>query len=277
MNKKIHIMIKSILLIISLIHIPLQEPFIEFLKIIRNHLGVQALPLKNYESIDMKKSLCYFDSPKMEIKAEKIENQKEIIPTKQFKKKRIYIYNTHQEEAYQDQGGVLEGAYYLQNLLEDKGYEVIVEDRKIKDYLNQHQLTYNESYEASYTYLTDTLKNQSFDLIIDFHRDSIDRSLCVLDKNNQKYAKMMFVIGGSNDNYEILKKHATSLHEQIDKIVPGIMRNIMTRDIAYYNQYVADEIVLLEVGSDANLYQEVQNSLHVLAQGIDAYFKEKSS
>ena len=226
---------------------------------------------------NIKQQLCYYQASPMpstpKIVKEKVQPQ---IQTKKNGRK-IYIYSTHQEEGYQDQGTVIEGSKYLQSLLEAKGYEVLVEERSVQAYLDTNALTYNESYYASYAYLNDTLKKDSYDLIIDFHRDSIDRSLSVFEYQQKQYAKMMFVIGGSNQNYDKLLALASSLHQQIDQQAPGIMRSIMTRDIAYYNQYVNDAMVLIEVGSEANTFQEVKNSVEVLAEGIDEYFKERSS
>lgn len=230
-----------------------------------------------HTQFNIKQQLCYYQASPMpstpKIVKEKVQPQ---IQTKKNGRK-IYIYSTHQEEGYQDQGTVIEGSKYLQSLLEAKGYEVLVEERSVQAYLDTNALTYNESYYASYAYLNDTLKKDSYDLIIDFHRDSIDRSLSVFEYQQKQYAKMMFVIGGSNQNYDKLLALASSLHQQIDQQAPGIMRSIMTRDIAYYNQYVNDAMVLIEVGSEANTFQEVKNSVEVLAEGIDEYFKERSS
>lgn len=279
MIKKLHILVKSGFVLFVFTNTAFNEPLLESVHRLRYSFVTSALKSPSLQHLDLKRMMCYYDSS-IEIQNNHTTNstkqETQILKTNVTKKnQKIYIYNTHQEEEYRDEGGVYEGALYLKKLLEKKGYEVLVEERLINDYLNQHQLTYNESYEASYTYLTDTLKDQSFDLIIDFHRDSIDRSMCVFEDNQKKYAKLMFVIGGSNDNYATLKANTDALHQKIDGILPGIMRAAMTRDIAYYNQYVSDEMVLLEVGSDANDYAEVQNSLEIVAEGIDAFLKEK--
>lgn len=48
----------------------------------------------------------------------------------------------------------------------------------------------------------------------------------------------------------------------------------MTRE-AYYNQEVAKNIILMELGGDVNTFEEVSNSLDVIADGIyDVLTKE---
>lgn len=278
MKPKFSILIKLCLIISVLIYMPIKEAMRDFF----NKTKLQWIQYQwdddfLHTQFNIKQQLCYYQASPMpstpKIVKEKVQPQ---IQTKKNGRK-IYIYSTHQEEGYQDQGTVIEGSKYLQSLLEAKGYEVLVEERSVQAYLDTNALTYNESYYASYAYLNDTLKKDSYDLIIDFHRDSIDRSLSVFEYQQKQYAKMMFVIGGSNQNYDQLLALASSLHQQIDQQAPGIMRSIMTRDIAYYNQYVNDAMVLIEVGSEANTFQEVKNSVEVLAEGIDEYFKERSS
>lgn len=278
MKPKFSILIKLCLIISVLIYMPIKEAMRDFF----NKTKLQWIQYQwdddfLHTQFNIKQQLCYYQASPMpstpKIVKEKVQPQ---IQTKKNGRK-IYIYSTHQKEGYQDQGTVIEGSKYLQSLLEAKGYEVLVEERSVQAYLDTNALTYNESYYASYAYLNDTLKKDSYDLIIDFHRDSIDRSLSVFEYQQKQYAKMMFVIGGSNQNYDKLLALASSLHQQIDQQAPGIMRSIMTRDIAYYNQYVNDAMVLIEVGSEANTFQEVKNSVEVLAEGIDEYFKERSS
>ena len=281
MKPKLSILIKLCLILSVLIYMPIKETMITYLsksksQLIEGHWSADFI----HKNFNIKQQLCYYQGYSSSQEPTTMNTTQEDKQTqKQVKKngKKIYIYSTHQEEGYQEEGTVVEGSKYLQSLLKKKGYEVLVEERSVQAYLDENALTYNESYYATYAYLNDTLKNDSYDLIIDFHRDSIDRSLSVFEYQQKKYAKMMFVIGGSNQNYDKLLALATVLHQQIDQQAPGIMRSIMTRDIAYYNQYVSDAMVLIEVGSEANTFSEVKNSVKVLAEGIDSYFKGLSS
>lgn len=261
---------KLLLICFLWMQLPYRKQWFKTLEEYRTQIGISTL--NNYEihTINLKQELSYYPL-EQKIKENKKNTTNEITKQKQQK---IYIYNTHQEETYQDGHSVVEGAKYLQSLLEKKGYKVILEERKMSDYLKKYDYTYNESYYASYAYLQDQLKKNQFDLIIDFHRDSIPRTLSVYEKKQKQYAKVMFVIGGSNDNYKSLLQCANTLHAHMEQILPGMMRDVMTRDIAYYNQHVHNQMVLIEVGSDANTFQEVKNSIDVISQGIDLYLKD---
>ena len=281
MKSKMVLLIKIGLILVILMKLPIQNELLFMIQkhkqqLIQNTMMDQIL----HNQTNLKQQLCYFDelpsSPKISQTKEKTTTIKKVKKMQQVKNnKSIYIYSTHQEEAYQDKGTVVEASHYLQSLLQEMGYEVLVEERKINDYLNQHQLTYNESYQASYYYLNDTLQTQSFDLIIDFHRDSIERSLSVFNDGKKQYAKLMFVIGGSNENVTQLETLATNLRQCIDAYAPGIMRYNMTREPAYYNQHVSNQMVLIEVGSETNQYQEVLNSIELIAKGINDYLMGK--
>lgn len=205
------------------------------------------------------------------IKAYELEEVENLHSTSVAKKdeKKIYIYNTHQDELYQDQYSVLDASYYLQSKLQQYGFEVIVEDASFKDYRNQHQLTYNDSYQVSQYYLEQAIKKHGpFDLCIDLHRDSIPYDLSVLTINQTKYAKLMFVVAGSSKNYKQVLKHSQNYEQVMNEYQKGIMRNTMIRKEAYYNQFIQEHIVLIECGSDANYFDEVKNSLDYLAKAI---------
>lgn len=186
------------------------------------------------------------------------------------KEKKIYIYNTHQEELYQDQYSVLDASYYLQSKLQQYGFEVIVEDANFKDYRNKHQLTYNDSYQVSQYYLEQAIKKYgNFTLCIDLHRDSIPYNLSMININQKKYAKLMFVVAGSSKNYQQVLDASMNYEKTINSYQNGIMRNTMTRKEAYYNQFIQSNIVLIECGSDTNSFDEVKNSLDYLAKAIN--------
>lgn len=200
-----------------------------------------------------------------------IEKQEEIqnIPTNQDKGKSIYIYSTHQKEAYKDEATVLEGSKYLALLLKKLGYDVVVENRNLTNELNQKGLSYDQSYLISRSVLNDALiEHRGFDLIIDFHRDSVPRSSSYIQSNGNNYAKMMIVLGGLSSHFEKIQKNAMLLYDKTNQIENGIMKNILIRE-AYYNQDISENMLLIEVGSDENYYEEVKNSLEVLSKAID--------
>lgn len=185
--------------------------------------------------------------------------------------KTVYIYNTHQSEEYEGGETVMDAAAVLGNELEERGIHVVLETANFAEYLKAKGLDYNASYEASKSFMNDALVNYGgFDLIIDLHRDAIPREVSYLKANGKTYAKMMPVIGGLSKNADVIKKNSSTLSDIIDSKVHGIMRSTMVRE-AYYNQSVSDRMMLIECGGDVNPFDEVKNSMEVLADGIYDY------
>lgn len=184
------------------------------------------------------------------------------------KDKSIYIYSTHQQEAYIGDLTVYNASQILAEKLRILGYTVVVEDGDFIKYGQENDMDYNMSYQVSRKFITDAIMNHAgFDLIIDFHRDSVPRESTYITVNGIDYAKMMCVIGGLTENAYEITKTASTLYDSCNALVNGIMKNTMTRE-AYYNQDMSDKMLLIEVGSDNNTFDEVKNSVGVLASGI---------
>ena len=161
------------------------------------------------------------------------------------------------------------GANYLKECLSKYDYEVIVENSDFKKYRDQNGYTYNDSYVVSKFFIEEAIKKYGkFDLIIDFHRDSIARDLCVSTIDEQNYAKMMFVVAGSSKFHDQVEKLCNQYYHWINEQKMGIMRNVYVRKEAYYNQFIQENMILVECGSDQNYFEEVKNSLQYLAMAI---------
>ncbi|MEG0362127.1 MAG: stage II sporulation protein P [Longicatena sp.] len=220
--------------------------------------------------------------PKDEIQVETTQENPVTIPSTPKPKeeiaktgKKIYIYNTHQEESYTDKKTVLDASILLAQHLEEKGFKVVVETNNFKNYRDQNGIAYDRAYVVSYKYLNDALVNYGgFDLCIDLHRDSIPRNASYKEANGKTYATAMMVIGGLGKNAKSATQISTTLTDTINTKVSGMMRSPMTRE-AFYNQEVHPNIVLMEVGGDVNSFVEVTNSLSVIADGIYDYLEKR--
>lgn len=182
--------------------------------------------------------------------------------------KKIYIYNTHQSEDYSNEATVMDAAALLANELQAKGYQVIVETNDFNAYARENGFDYNTLYQVSNKFINDAfVKYGGFDFIIDLHRDAIPRSATVLEKN-KTYAKIMCVIGGLTNYAEEIHQKALTLTDIMNKQVDGIMKAPMVRE-AYYNQGMAHNMILIELGSNTNTFEEVKTSIPILANGLD--------
>lgn len=212
--------------------------------------------------------------PFQNIYSESVENVVSSLTTtnvqKQLNGKSIYIYNTHQGEKYATKS-VKEGSRYLVQLLENKGYEVDYEITDFELYKTKNHIDYAKSYTVSQKYLSQAVKEHGeYDLVIDFHRDSIKKSLSTITVDNKSYAKLMFVVGKGSSHYSEVNKRCEKLADMLNEKIPKICRGVYLKQ-SHYNQGVTDNMMLIEVGANENTYEEVQNSLNILAMVLDEY------
>lgn len=189
------------------------------------------------------------------------------VPTKD---KKIHIYNTHQGEEY-DGFNVVEGANYLKDCLNNKGYQCDVEENDFEGYKAVHKIAYNKSYTVSKMYLEESLKlSGGYDLIIDFHRDSISKELSTISHDGKSYAKIMFVVGKSSGKFDAVNQLSQKLSDLANATVPKISRGVYVKK-SHYNQGISDNMVLIEVGAQSNTKEEVQATVEIIAKAIGEY------
>ena len=190
--------------------------------------------------------------------------------SKVVKDKKIHIYNTHQGEEYDGYNVVL-GANYLKDCLSSQGYQCDVESNDFEGYKAVHNIAYNKSYSVSKMYLEQSIQsNGGYDLIIDFHRDSISKELSTINHNGKSYAKIMFVVGKSSGKFDAVNQLSQQLSDIANTIVPKISRGVYVKQ-SHYNQGTSDNMVLIEVGAQSNTKEEIQDTVEVIASAIGKY------
>lgn len=190
--------------------------------------------------------------------------------SKVVKDKKIHIYNTHQSEEYNGYNVIL-GANYLKDCLSSQGYQCDVEANDFEGYKAVHNIAYNKSYSVSKMYLEQSLQsNGEYDLIIDFHRDSISKKLSTINHNGKSYAKVMFVVGKSSGKFDAVNQLSQQLSDIVNSIVPKISRGVYVKQ-SHYNQGTSNNMVLIEVGAQSNTKEEIQATVEVIAEAIGKY------
>lgn len=195
----------------------------------------------------------------------------------------VYIYNTHDTESYSlpvvnDYSvtpNVKIASYILKDYLNDYGIESTVESKPIKDYLKKHNLNYNYSYQASREYLLDELKKYDYKLLIDLHRDSASIKNTLYEKDNKRYARIMFVLGKDYDTYKDNEAVLNDLNNRINKEYKGLSRGIFIRKTSKFNQDISPRSLLIEVGGVDNTLEEINNTLEMLAKILFEYINEE--
>ena len=163
----------------------------------------------------------------------------------------------------------------MKDYLNDFGIESFVEKKSIKKYLNKYKLDYTGSYAASRAYMKEELKNNNYKILIDLHRDSARHKYTLYEKNNKKYAKIMFVLTTKHKNYKKNESFVTNINKRIIKKYKGLSRGIIRRDDVIFNQDLSPRAILIELGGVDNTLEEINNTLYVLAKVIKDYIKEE--
>lgn len=213
-------------------------------------------------------------------KVNKIINVEE---TKIDSKPIIYIYNTHDTESYtlpfiSDYSitpNVKIASYILKDHLNDLNINSVVEKRTIKSYLNKNKLDYSYSYQASRNYIRDELKKNDYLILIDLHRDSATKKYTSYEKDNKKYARIMFVLGKNYSTYSDNEKFMNNLNDRINKNYKGLSRGVFIRKSSKYNQDLSKRAILIEVGGVDSTLEEINNTLYVFANILNDYINEE--
>ena len=188
-------------------------------------------------------------------------------------KPKIYLYNTHQTEEYQTselleftiKPTVMINNYILEDIFNRNGYQTLVEERSIKEVLNNNNWKYSSSYKASRIYLEDSYKlNPSLEYFIDLHRDSLSHDKTYINIEGKDYAKILFLIGLDNPNYEKNMILTEKINNKLNEYYPGLSKGILKKGgegvNGIYNQDFNENVILVEVGGYENTTTEVLNS-----------------
>ena len=194
----------------------------------------------------------------------------------------VYIYNTHDTEKYSvpfisDYSvtpTVKMVSYIFKEHLNNEGISVLVENKKIKDYLTKHKLNYYGCYDASRSYIKQASKNNDFKILIDLHRDSVKYKQTLYTKDNKKYAKVMFVVTTKHKSYKKNLKFAEYLDSKLNQDYKGLSRGIYKRSDVIFNQDLNDNAILIELGGVDNQIEELNNTLEILSKIIKEYLGE---
>ncbi|RJE90480.1 stage II sporulation protein P [Paenibacillus sp. 1011MAR3C5] len=137
------------------------------------------------------------------------------------------------------------------------------------------------NYAYSYKYSKKTVKEAmassgDLKLFFDLHRDSQKRKYTTTEINGTSYAQVYFVIGNKNPNWKENEAFATKIHNALEKKYPGISRGIWgkTTGNAEYNQSLAPESALIEIGGIENTLEECYRTADALAEVISAIYWE---
>lgn len=208
----------------------------------------------------------------------KIESKKEN-PT-------IYIYNTHQTEDYKPTSyleysvnpNVLMASYILEEQLSKKGHVVLVEEESVSKLRTTLGLNYAGSYKVTRSMMENAKKNNpTLKYYIDLHRDSLTRDKTTLTVDSKSYAKILFIVGLENSNYQENLDFTNKISDLLNQKVKGLSKGIYKKEgplvNGVYNQDFSNRVILIELGGNENTIDEVYRSLIVLGEVLDEVIK----
>ncbi len=198
----------------------------------------------------------------------------------------VYIYNTHQLETYSNGGienlnvtpNIMMTSYLLSEKLTKLGVPSIVEDTNMAEFIRVSNLENSEVYATSRIFINNAkTKNPSLKYFIDIHRDSVDKNISTCEINGKKYARILFVIGTSNETYSENEKIVRKIDDISDDLYPCMSRGIYKRETkgwsVAYNQDISPNVMLIEVGAKENTIDEVLNTVDALSKVLKKYMK----
>ncbi|MGG0788185.1 stage II sporulation protein P [Peribacillus simplex] len=146
--------------------------------------------------------------------------------------------------------------------LADKGIGSSLDKTDIMGNLNNKGLNFAKSYQESRSSVQTALaNNKDLEYLIDIHRDSKRKKDTTITIKGKEYAKIAFVIGGNNPNFEKNAALANKLHKALEKKYPGISRGVMKQGGSshngIYNQDLSGNAMLIEVGGVDNTFEEM--------------------
>lgn len=199
------------------------------------------------------------------------------------KNPRVYIYSSHQLEEYAKEENELNtpNVIIASNLLKEKlnsfNIETIVEEGNIIEFMRVNNYTHSYSYVASRYFIEPVIEKNDFDLIIDLHRDSNKKESSTVTINGKNYAKVLFVIGLENENYQKNLEVTEKINNIILQKYPTLTRGIYKKEgpgvDGVYNQDLNSNMILLELGGYQNTTVEITNTINIMSEIIKQYLE----
>ncbi len=183
----------------------------------------------------------------------------------------VLIYHTHASEAYIDTAD--EGSYRtvdtnknmvaigerMKEVLESEYGIKVIHDTSLHDVPS-----YNNSYTNSLASAQKILEeNPSIKYVFDLHRDGVSNTESAIAKyqatmGSVDVSKVMMVLGLNHENSNFNVAFANTIEDTFDEMYPGLCLPTVKREEYKYNQFLSNNAVLMEVGSNLITFKEAE-------------------
>lgn len=194
----------------------------------------------------------------------------------------VYIYNTYQTlkyklefySSYSINPVITNSNLILNEYLKKEGITSVIESNSVVKTLKDNNLSYEDSYKGSKILLLEAVKqNSSLKYFLDMQISSKEYNETTIEYNNNKYAKIEFIIGTDNNNYSDNIKVWEMLNNKLNSKIEGISKIVTTNGV--FNEDYSSRVIVLNVGGKENTTLEVNNTLEVFAKVFGEYIKEE--
>lgn len=210
----------------------------------------------------------------------------------------VLIVHTHTTESYMNELRdfyVAADATRSTNTSKNMAYIGEIFAKKLEDagisVLHDKTLHDHPSYTGSYDRSAETIKknlkeNPSIKVVIDIHRDAITssnktKSRPVVNINGKRAAQVMLVMGsqtGGITNFPNWKQNlsfAVKYQQTLEVMYPSLARAI-TLNSAKYNQNLTVGSILIEIGSEANTFDEAIYAAELSANALVSFMNTQN-
>ncbi|MGE5654507.1 MAG: stage II sporulation protein P, partial [Bacillota bacterium] len=197
-------------------------------------------------------------------------------PPETPKKPSIFIYHSHNAEAYQ---GTTKERYIYNNdslTVMRVGQELTKELERlgvstVQDGSHHMDVKFNEAYMNSRKTVQAALKNNTdYKMVFDIHNDGTELNISTTVINSEPVARILIVLGKNevlgHKNWHQNEAFAKELHKKMEELYPGLSRGIFYDDLARFNQDLHTKSLLLEIGGNLNSMDEALRSVRYLAK-----------
>ncbi|ARF16823.1 stage II sporulation protein P [Sporosarcina ureae] len=199
---------------------------------------------------------------------------------------RALLYATHSQEAfepitlkhdgkiavYHEEANIMNLSETIRSQLEFNGLETDIIDVDFTAEMNKAGIPFHKSYDVARPYVQKALKDTDYDIIIDIHRDSLNADRTTITYEGEKFAQVVFVVGGDHANFKLNQELAEKLMARMEKEVPNITKSIVFKSghgvDGKYNQDLHKRLVLVEMGGIGNDEAELNRTSAVLAKAV---------
>lgn len=199
-------------------------------------------------------------------------------------KNRVFIYHTHADESFLPhlETEDINRAFHPEENITKVGRQFAEEMEKMgigAEVSDKHYNDRTTAYEESGKTVQAAMSNdEDLQYFFDIHRDSQRLEKTLVEIDGEEYARVLFVIGKSNKNYDQNYELAKKFHDQLQEMYPGLSRGIYSPKgegvNGVYNQDISPQALLIEVGGVDNNFGQLNRTTKALARAFAEIYWE---